>query len=239
MLVVARSPAPGEGRIPFEPVRGTEKLPHGFVPVEGVRSLPMMGRWNPLPDGMPPWLPFHALLEMARREHAGDDGARSWLELYRHAVQGDVESQAALGRACEAGDAGVDPDLPRAFFWYYRAALAGHAAASDHALRLKEGNDIPPAAMAEASLVYPGRWRWWREEPDRPGTRRIVELHGDGTFTGAGLNGLWSYDGARRTVTLAHHETWRVGILGCRDAALYGRDAQGAPCILERMGPAR
>lgn len=239
MHVVARSTAPGEAHIPFQPVRGPEKLPHGFIPVDAVKSLPMLGRWDPLPDGMPPWLPFQALVEMARREHAGDEHARVWLELYRHAVQGDTASQAAMGRACEAGDAGLAPDIPRAFFWHYRAALCGDADASDSALRLKENADIPAAAMAEPSLVYPGQWRWWREEPDRPGTRLIVELGADGTFRGAGVNGLWSYDQGRRTVTLAHHETWRVRILGCRDSTLFGRDAQGAPCILERTGPGR
>lgn len=241
MHVVARSPASGEGRtpIPLEAVRGPEKLPHGFVPLEAVKSLPMLGRWNALPDGMPPWLPFHALVEMARREHAGDEEARVWLKLYRHAVQGEAVCQAAMGRACETGEAGLVPDIPRAFFWYYRAALAGDADASDSALRLKEANDIPPAAMGEPSLIYPGQWRWWREEPDRPGTRLIVELAEDGTFRGAGVNGLWSYDPSRRTVTLAHHETWRVRILGCRESALFGRDARGAPCILERTGPAR
>jgi TPR repeat protein len=239
MQVVARSPAPGEARMPFEPARDRETLPHGFVPVDAVRSLPMMGRWSPLPDGMPPWLPFNALVEMARREHAGDEDARAWLELYRHAVQGEVASQAAMARACEAGDAGIDPDIPRAFFWYYRAALAGDVEASESVLRLKEASDIPEAAMAEPALVYPGQWRWWREEPDRPGTRRIVELAADGSFKGAGMNGLWSYDHARRTVTLAHHETWRVRILGCRESTLFGRDARGAACILERTGPSR
>jgi len=239
MHVVARNPAPGEAHIPFEPVRGPEKLPHGFIPIDAVKSLPMLGRWTPLPDGMPPWLPFHALVEMARREHAGDEHARVWLETYRHAVQGDVAAQAAMGRACEAGDAGLVPDIPRAFFWFYRAALSGDADASDDALRLKEEADIQAAAMAEPSLIYPGQWRWWREEPDRPGTRLIVELAADGTFRGAGVNGLWSYDAGRRTVTLAHHETWRVRILACRDSTLYGRDTRGAPCILERTGPGR
>ena len=209
------------------------------MPVDDVKSLPMMGRWNALPDGMPPWLPFHGLLEMAQREHAGDESAREWLDIYRHAVQGDVEAQYRMGRACESGAGSVEPDIARAFFWHYRAALAGHAAASDGALRLKESADIPAAAMEEPSIVYPGQWRWWREEDDRPGTRLIVDLREDGRFSGAGVQGLWSYDRVQRTVTLAHHETWRVRIVACRETALFGRDARGAPCILERTGPAR
>jgi hypothetical protein len=241
MHVVARNPAPSPGlsALTSDTVRGAREMPHGFVPIDEVKSLPMMGRWSALPDGMPPWLPFQALLEMARREHAGDEGARGWLDLYRHAVQGDVAAQAGMGHACEFGDGGVLPDIARAFFWYYRAALAGHSEASDNALRLKESADIPSAAMEEPSLIYPGQWRWWREEADRPGTRLIVELRADGRFSGAGVNGLWSYDRAHRTVTLAHHETWRVRIVGCRESTLFGRDARGAPCIVERAGPVR
>lgn len=201
--------------------------------------MPMMGRWSPLPDGMPPWLPFHALLAMSQREHAGDDAARAWLDAYRRAVQGDVMAQARIGSAFEHGEAGVAPDPARAFFFYYRAGLAGDAGATGEALRLKDALDIPAAAMEEPTLVYPGQWRWWREEADRPGTRLVVELGADGRFTGGGAHGLWSYDSARHIVTLAHHETWRVRILGCRDTTLFGQDARGALCIIERTGPGR
>jgi TPR repeat protein len=240
MHVVARNTAPGPGRgaFPFDGMGGMRDVPHGFVPVDELASLPAMGRWSALADGMPPWLPFHALLELARREQAGDDAARAWLELYRRAVQGDAAAQARMGRACERGEAGIAPDLARAFFWYYRAGLAGDAAASERALALKESSDIPAAAMEEPALVYPGQWRWRREHGEGGCERIVLELHEDGRVAGAGVNGLWSYDRARRTLTLAHRETWRVRILACRDCALYGRDAHGASCVLERLGPA-
>jgi hypothetical protein len=198
-----------------------------------------MGRWNALPDGMPPWLPFHALLEVSRREHAGDDAARAWLDAYRRAVQGDVVAQARMGHAFEAGDGELAPDPARAFFFYYRAGLAGDAESTERALRLKDTMDVPAAAMEEPALIYAGQWRLWREEADRPGTRIVVELGADGRFSGGGASGLWSYDPARRIVTLAHHETWRVRILACRDTTLFGEDAAGAPCIIERTGPSR
>jgi TPR repeat protein len=197
-----------------------------------------MGRWSALPDGMPPWLPFQALLELARREQAGEDAARAWLELYRHAVQGDRAAQARLGHACEQGEAGIPADLARAFFWYYRAGLAGDVAASERALALKEAHDIPDAAMEEPALVYPGQWRWRREERDGGCERLVLELHADGRIAGSGVNGLWSYDRLRRTLTLAHRETCRLRILACRDSALYGRDPHGASSVLERIGPA-
>jgi hypothetical protein len=240
MHVVARQPA----RVPFHAAASPEarhepRVPHGFVRIEDVRSLPMRGHWSPLADGMPPWLPFHALLAMSQREHAGDDSARAWLDAYRRAVQGDIQAQARIAGAFERGDAGVAPDAARAFFFYYRAGLGGDDRATAQALRLKETLDIPSAAMEEPRLVYPGPWRWWREEADRPGTRIVVELAADGRCSGGGANGLWSYDAARRIVTLAHHETWHVRIVACRETTLFGQDARGAPCIIERTLPSR
>jgi hypothetical protein len=239
MHVVARNTAPAPSNAGSSSPAREPKLPHGFVSIDQVTSLPMMGRWSPLPDGMPPWLPFHALLEMSRREHAGDDAARVWLDTYRRAVQGDVPAQARMGCAFERGDGDVAPDLARAFFFYYRAGLAGDTAATEQALRLKDTTQIAAAATEEPALVYAGQWRLWREECDRPGTRIVVELCADGRFSGGGASGLWSYDPARRIVSLAHHETWRVRILACRDTTLFGVDAAGCPCIIERTGPSR
>ena len=106
MHVVARNPAP-QGRIPSETPQAPDAhgIPQGFVALDAMKALPMMGRWAPLPDGLPGWLPFHALVEMARREQAGDDAARHWLEVYRHAVQGDTAAQRRMGGACERGSA--------------------------------------------------------------------------------------------------------------------------------------
>jgi hypothetical protein len=68
MHVVARIPASAAAAGPSSGSAREPRLPHGFIPVEDVRALPMMGRWNALPDGMPPWLPFHALLEVSRHK---------------------------------------------------------------------------------------------------------------------------------------------------------------------------
>jgi TPR repeat protein len=237
MHVVARNPAP-QGRIPPDAkAQAAREIPEGFVDLDAMKALPMMGRWTPLPDGLPPWLPFQALAEMARREQAGDDAARHWLEVYRHAVQGDNAAQRRMGGAFESGSAGIGPDFARAFFWYYRAGLAGDAAATERALRLKDKHDIPLAAMQEPALVYPGEWRMRREDREGATQRVTVELHDDQRLAGPGVNGLWSFDAARRVLTLAHQETWRVRMLACREALLFGRDATGVPCTFERVGP--
>jgi len=237
MHVVARDPAP-EGRSPLDSqAPGIRGIPQGFVLLDAMKALPMMGRWPPLPDGLPGWLPFQALVEMARREQAGDDAARHWLEVYRHAVQGDTAAQRRMGGACESGSAGIGPDLPRAFFWYYRAGLAGDVASTDRALRIKEKHDIPLAAMQEPALVYPGLWRVRREEGDGTTHPVTLELHDDQRLAGPAMNGLWSFDPARRLLTLAHHHTWHIRVLACREALLFGRDAAGVACTLERVGP--
>ena len=238
MHVVARNPAP-QGRIPPETPQapGAQGIPHGFVPLEAMKALPMMGRWTPLPDGLPGWLPFQALVEMARREQAGDDAARHWLEVYRHAVQGDIAAQRRMGGACESGSAGIGSDLARAFLWYYRAGRAGDTAASDRASRLKDKHDIPPAAMQEPALVYPGLWRMRREDGAGATQRVTLELHDDQRLAGPGMNGLWSFDAPRSVLTLAAQQTLRIRMLACRDALLFGRDALGVPCTFERAGP--
>jgi len=64
-----------------------------------------------------------------------------------------------------------------------------------------------------------------------------LELHDDQRLAGPAMNGLWSFDPARRLLTLAHHHTWHIRVLACREALLFGRDAAGVACTLERVGP--
>jgi hypothetical protein len=212
-------------------------IPAGFLPLCAVKSLPLKGRWSPLPDGMPPWLPFHALVEMARRDQAGDPEAHDWLATYRLATQGETQAQRRMAEACEEGRYGLPADLQRAFFWFYRAGLAGDETASDHALRIKDSHEIAAAAMEEPALVYPGQWRITRDDGET--TTAIVELGEDGRISSGALNGLWSYDRMRATATFAHTETWRVRLLACRESTLFGRQAGGVTYVLERMAPCR
>jgi hypothetical protein len=214
-------------------------IPEGFIALGAVKTLPLMGRWNALPDGMPPWLPFHGLVEMARRDQAGDADAHEWLELFRSATQGEPGAQRLMGDACEHGRYGLQADVQRAFFWFYRAGLAGDEEASENALRLKDAHEISSAAMEEPALVYPGQWRISRDDAHGDTTTAIVELGEDGRISSRSLNGLWSYDRVRATVTFAHRETWRVRLLGCRDSVLFGRQAPGLAYTLERMAPCR
>jgi len=240
MHVAARIVAP-QGRPMREARAQAADIPPGFVRLDAVRSLRAMGRWAPLPDGLPPWLPFHALAAMARREQAGDDTARHWLEIYRHAVDGAPAAQRRMGGACESGSAGIGADFARAFFWYHRAGRAGDADARERALRIQAKHDIPAAAMQEPELVYPGAWRLRRQDAEGPTREFTLELHEDETRAGSFMNGLWSFDDDRRelTLTLAHRHAWRITLLACRESVLFGRDAAGLSYTLEWIGPLR
>jgi TPR repeat protein len=236
MQVAARNVAPGKHPLPG--ARGeAQDIPPGFARLAATKSLPAMGRWLPLPDGLPPWLPFQALAVMAKREQAGDDTARHWLEVYRHAVEGAPAAQRRMGGACESGSAGIGPDFARAFFWYHRAGLSGDAAALERARRIRERHEIPEAAVQEPALVYPGAWHMRREDDDGSTRQLLLELHEDHRLSGPGMNGLWSFDAAHQTLTLAHRQAWRIALVARREAVLFGRDAGGVPCTLERMGP--
>jgi hypothetical protein len=212
-------------------------LPDGFVPLRRVKALALQGRWATLEDRMPPWLPFQCLVQMSKRENDGDAEAHAWLELYRRAAQGDVPAQRQMGEACETGAYGCDVDMNRAFFWYYRAGLAGDALATDSALRLKEAFPISPAAMAEPSLVYAGQWRITRDDLDGDITSAVYELAEDGTSTCEGKPGKWAYDCVHRTLTLVGAKSWRVRLIGSRETTLFGRDQHLVTYVIERAAP--
>jgi hypothetical protein len=91
--------------------------------------------------------------------------------------------------------------------------------------------------MQDPALVYPGLWRMRREDGAGATQRLTFELHDDQRLAGPGMNGLWSFDTARRLLTLAAQQTLRIRIVACRDALLFARDALGVPCTLERAGP--
>lgn len=212
-------------------------LPEGFIPLRRVKALALQGRWATLDDRMPPWLPFQCLVDMAKREHAGDPEAHAWLELYRRAAQGDVVAQREMGQACETGGCGTAIDVQRAFFWYYRAGLAGDAEAAECALRLKEAFPIAHAAMEDPALVYAGQWRITRDDLDGRITTGLYELTEDGTMTCDSKSGTWHYDRARRTFTLTEAKPWRIRIVGCRETTLFGRDQSLITYVIERAAP--
>jgi hypothetical protein len=188
---------------------------------------------------MPPWLPFQCLVEMAKRDNNGDAEAHAWLELYRRATQGDVAAQRDMGRTCETGACGMAVDVQRAFFWYYRAGLAGDAEATECALRLKETFSIAPAAMQEPALVYAGQWRITRDDLDGKMSNAIYELAEDGTAASEALSGTWHYDRAHRTLTLGLGlaRPLRIRLLGCRQTTLFGRDQHLVTYVIERAAP--
>jgi hypothetical protein len=212
-------------------------LPDGFVPLRRVKALALQGRWSTLDDRMPAWLPFHCLVEMAKRESEGDAEARAWLELYRRAAQGDTAAQCEMGRACETGACGAAVDVDRAYFWYYRAGLAGDANAARCAQRLKDAFPIATAAMEEPALVYPGQWRVTRDDLDGKITTGNYDLDEDGTMTCEESRGTWHYDRARRVLTLSHAKPWRVRVIGCRETTLFGRDQHLITYVIERAAP--
>lgn len=225
--------AQGDRAQPFQ----RSDLPDGFMPLRRVKALALQGRWPTLDDRMPPWLPFHCLVEMAKRENDGDTEAHAWLELYRRAAQGDVVAQREMGRACETGACGAGVDVQRAFFWYYRAGLAGDVEAAECAQRLKKAFPIAPAAMEDPALVYAGQWRITRDDLDGKITTGLYELAEDGTMTCDAASGTWHYDRARRTLTLALAKTWRIRLIGCRETTLFGRDQALVTYVIERAAP--
>lgn len=222
-----------------DPPRGNpcSDLPAGFMPCRRVKALALQGRWSTLDDRMPPWLPFQSLVEMARRENEGDGEAHAWLELYRLAVQGDVVAQREMGRACEHGTWGGAVDVQRAFFWYYRAGIAGDAEAGECAQRMKKSFPIAPAAMEEPALVYAGNWRVTRDDLEDRITTGVYELAEDATMTCEALGGTWHYDRDGRCLTLTQTTPWRIRILGCRETTLFGRDQNRVTYVIERAAP--
>jgi TPR repeat protein len=212
-------------------------LPDGFLPLRRVKALALQGRWATLDDRMPPWLPFHCLVEMARRDGEGDADAHAWLELYRRASQGDAVAQREMGHACETGACGTQVDVHRAFFWYYRAGLAGDLEGTECALRLKEAFAIAPAAMEEPALLYAGQWRITRDDLDGTIATAVYDLAEDGTMATATSSGTWHYDRTRRTLTLASPKPWRIRLIGCRETTLFGRDQHLVTYVIERAAP--
>jgi hypothetical protein len=217
-------------------VQGSD-LPDGFIPLRRVKALALQGRWATLDDRMPPWLPFQCLVDMAKRKHEGDAEAHAWLELYRRAAQGDVVAQREMGQACETGAWGTAIDVQRAFFWYYRAGLAGDAEATECALRLKEAFPIAHAAMEDPALVYAGQWRITRDDLDGKITTALYELGEDGVMTCDGASGIWDYDRARRVLTLTQDKQWRIRLIGSRETTLFGRDQSLVTYVIERAAP--
>ena len=243
MMDAARGTAHGffcAAQSPATSLQGSD-LPAGFVPLRRVKALALQGRWPVLADRMPAWLPFQSLVEMARRENEGDAEAHAWLELYRRAAQGDAAAQREMGHSCETGASGCAIDVQRAFFWYYRAGLAGDEKAAACATRLQQSFPIDPAAMEDPALVYAGQWRITRDDLDGQITTGVYELDEDGTMTCEAQGGTWHYDRARRTLTVAltQGKPWRVRILGCRETSLFGRDQSLVTYVIERAAPYR
>ncbi len=229
------------------------ELPEGFIPLREVRSLPLLGRWPLLEDRMPAWLPFDGLVEMSRRSEAGDAGAREWIELHRRASEGEPEAQRAMGTAFETGKYGGPIDLQRALFWYWRASLSGNPVANMHAQRLKESIDVVPAAIEDPVLLYAGQWRIMREDARGEISTWIFSLLRNGAFSSRTVMrqaitvraGTWNYDGAQATLDLAIAaakglacERWEIQLLGAKDPLLFGRDADRATYVLQRVIPA-
>jgi TPR repeat protein len=228
------------------------ELPEGFIPLREVRSLPLLGRWPLLEDRMPAWLPFDCIVEMTRRNEAGDTEAGKWIDLHRRASEGDPEAQRAMGTVFETGKYGARIDLQRALFWYWRASLSGNPVANMHAMRLKESIDVVPAALEDPVLLYPGQWRIMREDSRGEISTWIVSLLRSGAFSSRTVMrqsvtvraGTWTYDGTQATLDLAiaaargiGAERWEIQLLGAKDPLLFGRDGDRAAYVLQRVIP--
>ena len=163
-------------------------VPDGFEHVKDIKALPRRGEWPFLQgDLCRIWWPLKTFSAMCKRSQNGDQDAKAWLQLWSQALSGD--DRAALrqmGEITESGRYGAEVDLDRAFFWYYRAGLAGDSVAREHALRLKRSTDIDPATMGEPQFIGPaGNWRITMDNFGQGSTTAIVELDLNGTLSGS------------------------------------------------------
>jgi TPR repeat protein len=61
------------------------------------------------------------------------DVMTAWNQCYVMAILGMPDSQANLADSLETGEFGAEPDLIRAFFFFHRAGMQGHAEARKRA----------------------------------------------------------------------------------------------------------
>lgn len=194
-----------------------ESLPDGFEPIKDVTALSNLGSWPTLQkDRLPAWWPLKTHAAMSKRGIVGDKEADAWLHAWTGALGGDAGCLREMGEISESGRYGAEIDLDRAFFWYYRAGLAGDAVARRRALELKRRAGIDPATMEDPQLIGPGSWRVVMDNPMQGSTTAIVELARSGTLSGAleffggaameaaggaSLEGGWAYDKTRHMLS--------------------------------------
>jgi TPR repeat protein len=158
--------------------RGVGLLPAGFTPIRDEKDLGRQGMWPYLKKDHNP-----ALVPPIRRNGQTHTDTKRLVELYERAWHGNADAQREMGRILEIGALGVEVDLDRAFFWYFRAGLQNEPGAREDALRLKRTVDIDPATMQEPVLIYAGKWEFLIDNFGQGFIRLVITLRADGTFS--------------------------------------------------------
>jgi TPR repeat protein len=166
--------------------RSTDKLPEDFVPILEVKGLPMLGTWPVLQDNANAYDPGirTMALVMGPRAKEGDAYAQAWVDVFLRALAGEAGAQRLMGDILENGRFETPVDLQRAFFWYYRAGLAGDAEAQESAFRLKSTMKIDPATMKEPQFIAAGRWSATVDVFGQDITTHLLDFRPDGSLTG-------------------------------------------------------
>jgi hypothetical protein len=175
-------------------------LPDGFVPIKELKALTKLGAWPFLQgDAVPVWWPIRTFAEMGKRSNNGDKDAKAWFSAWNRALSGDAAALREMGEITEKGRYGANIDLDRAFFWYFRAGLAGDTIARTRAVELKRSNEIDPATMDDPHLIAAGNYRITMDNFGQASTTAMVEfeLAQVGVFGGGTLSGsVESFGGA-------------------------------------------
>jgi TPR repeat protein len=164
-------------------------LPENFVSMENHPAL--IGQFPKHPDGHD-IRQLNVILEWLAANRP--DSYPQWTRAYTMAVLGLQQPQFILAKALETGEDGIQPDLARAFFYYYRAGMQGHVEAQQGASRLNKVGGFA-WTIDPPYLIHPGHWEIAQDKFGEMLTTRHFSLLQNGTLTGrlVGADGAAGY----------------------------------------------
>lgn len=129
-------------------------LPDGFRPLDKVSAL--IGQFPTHPDGASLGLPAATAAWIGANR---PDVMVKWNQCWFMAAIGHPDSQATLADSLEIGEFGAEPDLIRAFFFFYRAGIQGHTEARKRAEALIDKIGDFQWIIAPPYRVFAGSWQ--------------------------------------------------------------------------------
>ncbi|SEA62685.1 SEL1-like repeat protein [Nitrosospira multiformis] len=155
-------------------------LPDGFQPLDKITTL--IGHFPVHPDGASVMLLVSAMKWI--EANRPDDVQKKWSKCYTLALLGILDNQACLAYWLETGEDGVEPDLIRAFFYYYRAGMHGHLEARKRAEVLVPKLGDFQWIIAPPYLVFPGNWQLVQDKFGEAISTFVLNLVEDRSLTG-------------------------------------------------------